>query len=705
MRAANPYSSPLELFADACELARTRLRLRIVRRRLEERTVLGEAGGGDLEGSLATLDREHTERQIAVQARRDATHPEVLGIASLARAFGLDAFECELVVLSVCAVLDPLIPQLLAKLHQDGSRDYLDPDGAIAFLTDSIEDQIDARRRFDDGAPLFAHRVLVLQDARYARKRMRFELRPSPGTLRALLREAAVENPLAGFCEIVEPSERLDRVVLPEPWKSEVVNLVTHHRTTDVAGSGLTLLFSGPPGTGKTLFARALAREVGRPLLLVNVGALLSDHTQVLGRIDAVFFEATLRGAIVFLDECEALFVREMAQFYESLHALEAFAGVIFLATNRPVELDPAIERRITYIARFTVPSAPLRERIWRLHLPEDVAIAPDVEPAELAERFDLAGGHIKNAVGLALNHARAEAVGGRPVVQRAHLLAGATRQVRGRDVELTGEPGARPALSLDDLVLPSETRESIVEILDACRNQDRLLRDWGFGARLVTGRGLVCLFDGEPGTGKTYCAEVIAAELGRPLHRVHIPGIVSKYVGDTEKNLSKVFEVARAQRAILLFDEADSLFASRVKVESSNDRFANMETNQLLQEIERFDGITILTTNLERNMDSAFARRIQFRVKFPFPGADERARIWRVLLPASAQVSRDVDFQALAASYDIQGGYIKNAVVRAAYLALAEGGPIRQDHLEKTARKECEAAGKLVRESSGRPR
>ncbi len=652
---------------------------------------------------MASLEREHTERQLAVQARRDATDPASMGLGSLSEVFGLDACEGELVVFAVCAVLDPMIGQLLARLHQDAGRDYLDPEGAIAFLTDSIEDQIDARRRFDDGAPLFSNRVLVLQDTRYARKRMRYELRPSPGTLRALLREAAVENPLAGFCEILNPTETLDQVVLPETWKSEVVRLVTHHRAGTGRGGGLTLLFSGPPGTGKTLFARALAHEVARPLLLVNVGALLSDQSQILGRVEAVFFEATLRGAIVFLDECEALFVRDMAQFYENLHALESFPGVILLATNRPVEVDPAIERRITYIARFTMPGPELRDRIWRLHMPKDMTVAQDVDAHELAERFDLAGGHIKNAVALALNQARAELGSRLPVLRREHLLAGAARQVRGRDVELADD--TRPAVCLDDLVLPPETRDAIAEILDACRNQDKLLRLWGFGTRLVTGRGLVCLFDGEPGTGKTYCAEVIASELGRPLHRVNMPAIVSKFVGDTEKNLSKVFEVARAQRAILLFDEADSLFASRVKVESSNDRFANMETNQLLQEIERFDGIVVLTTNLERNMDSAFARRVQFRVKFPFPGPDERARIWRTLIPPSAPVAADVDFRRLALSFDIPGGYIKNAVVRAGYLAMAEGVPIRQEHLETTARKECEAAGRLVREASGRAR
>ena len=182
---------------------------------------------------------------------------------------------------------------------------------------------------------------------------------------------------------------------------------------------------------------------------------------------------------------------------------------------------------------------------------------------------------------------------------------------------------------------------------------------------------------------------------------RINVGSLVSKYVGDTEKQISKVFEMARAQQAILLFDEADALFTKRTQVESSQDKFANMETNQLLQEIERHDGVTLLTTNLIANLDPAFARRIGFRVQFPYPTVEERGAIWERLIPAEVPLDGPLDFEDLAERFDVSGGYIKNAIVQACYAALAAGRGLTQEDLYATGRKACEAAGRLVREWS----
>ena len=246
--------------------------------------------------------------------------------------------------------------------------------------------------------------------------------------------------------------------------------------------------------------------------------------------------------------------------------------------------------------------------------------------------------------------------------------------------------------------------RQRLDEILSACRDKDVVQNRWGLGRRLVTGRGISVLFDGPPGTGKTLAAEIIAQTLDRPLYRVHIPNVVSKWVGETEKNIAEVFSRAASTLAVLLFDEADSLFSKRTTdVKSSNDRYANQEVNLLLQEIERYTGIVILTTNLFGGLDDALKRRIQYRISFPMPGPEERARIWERLVPGEAPISADVDFQALARTFEFAGGNIKNAIVRACYRAYGDGGRLTQGHLVAAGRVECESAGMVVREWSGR--
>ncbi len=458
------------------------------------------------------------------------------------------------------------------------------------------------------------------------------------------------------------------------------------------------LFFTGPPGTGKTLLAEALANDLGRALLRVRADRLSADPARAHTRLADLLLEARLHEAVVFFDECDALVQAGGGLRAEHLRELERFEGLIILAANQALAMDAALQRRIGWVAHFPIPDAEARAQIWRLHLDRlaTVCVDPGVSVETLAGRYALAGGYIRNAVNLALHHAVARAPED-PRVRAEDLHAGAMAQLRGDVGHFTRPASAR--LSLADLIVPDAVRAKVLELLAACRQRDRFLYELGMARRLPTSTGIVALFSGEPGTGKTLCAEILCAELGRPLHRVHIPSLVSKFVGDTEKNIARLFEMARGNEAVLLFDEADSLFAGRTKVESSTDRFANMEVNQLLQEIERHDGIVMLTTNLKTSLDSALARRILFRIDFPFPDLAERAEIWRHLLPAEALDPTDpVDPEELAQIFEIAGGNIRNAVVRGCYRALAQGMGLSQGMLIEVAQQECAALGKIVR-------
>ncbi len=249
---------------------------------------------------------------------------------------------------------------------------------------------------------------------------------------------------------------------------------------------------------------------------------------------------------------------------------------------------------------------------------------------------------------------------------------------------------------TFEDLVLPADTRETLLELANTVRLRDQVLEEWKFRP-LVRGRGVSALFYGDPGTGKTMAAGVIAASVGAPLYQIDTASLVSKWVGETEKNLAAVFRAAEARQAMLLFDEADAIFGKRTDVQTATDRYANMQTNFLLTQLELFNGISILTTNRESGMDAAFKRRMTFRVCFPPPEADEREVLWRQMLAGRAARCGKIDWPELAEVLPMSGGYIRNAVLRAGYLAAAGNVPITTGLLQRAAKLVLRDAGKVI--------
>jgi SpoVK/Ycf46/Vps4 family AAA+-type ATPase len=233
-------------------------------------------------------------------------------------------------------------------------------------------------------------------------------------------------------------------------------------------------------------------------------------------------------------------------------------------------------------------------------------------------------------------------------------------------------------------------------EFIARIRHRKTVYERWGFDSKMTTSRGLTALFYGPPGTGKSMVAGLIARELGLDLYRIDLARIVSKWIGETEKNLAEVFDAAEDGQVVILFDEADSLFAKRTEVKSSVDRYANLEVNYLLQRLDTFEGVAILTTNLEGSIDLAFKRRMSLRLHFPFPDEEMRVRLWAAHIPVETPVSGDFDFLDLARRFPLSGGYIRNSTLRAAFLAAQENRPLAQEHLFRAIALEYRELGKL---------
>jgi SpoVK/Ycf46/Vps4 family AAA+-type ATPase len=691
-----------EPFADEAEYLEAQLeRLHV----LVERAIVVAAGKADAASLLANRGDE-LRRRIAARVEASKT---AFGLETLRQRFQLDDEDVDILLHAAGTTLDTQLGKLHTKLSGVAHRPWLDVALAITVHHDSVSDRLRARARFQAGAPLLLHRLVTLDRGRPdARDNLlSCELKLPPRVARIVL-GTDPSGGASAFSRLVEPDVDLEQVVLADELRAELDQLVAAqpklaarlrewgYDALITTGRATTLLLCGPPGTGKTTLATAIAKKLGKRLLTVD-GARLSEAGRNLeSELEDLFLEAKLQDAVVLFDECEQIFARGAtgnARIGTLLRGIDRFDGLVVLATNSPERLDPALDRRVLLRQQLDVPPPPLREKIWRMLLPPTVPLAPDVDLPQLAKRYDVSGGYIKSAVLFAVGKAIAR--GGTPQLTMADLDASAQSQLRG-DLSNYAERPRPSTLTLDVLILPPDEKAQIEEIIAAGRNRSTVLFQWGFNEKLTSGKGLVVLLSGDPGTGKTLAAEIIGAELGMKLHRINPAKVVSKYVGETEKNLNEILSQAKSTHSILFFDEADALFSTRVsKVESANDRFVNMETNFLLQQLERYEGIVILATNLETTIDQAFKRRIAYHVVIPFPKPPDRERIWRTIMPANAPKVA-IDYARLGRTFELSGGHIKNAVLRAAYSAAQNKTPIDYAILAEAAEKECAAAGKL---------
>jgi len=447
-----------------------------------------------------------------------------------------------------------------------------------------------------------------------------------------------------------------------------------------VSNGKLRAAVVGPPGSGKLAVTIQLA-HVYAPEGGVYFIALSEDEHDDRTRVQQALLHAALTGSMIAVEvspDPKQQGSQAMGKVLE--HAPVSVVYLLGDATDRPKSVPPENVIRIGY------PSREQRLSEWKHHLGDR---ANDDLCSHLAGSFILSEGQIQRAV----KECFAQKTNGGTLDDALFSSARAQSE--------TGLGSlAQPELctiGLDSVILDVETRTLVEELLAYAKHRHELAHDWGFEAAMPYGLGLTALFTGPPGTGKTLAATAIAKELGHELYRVDLSQLVSKYIGETEKHLAALFDAASKGGIMLLFDEADSVFGKRTEVRNSVDRYANLEVNYLLQRIERFDGVVILTTNLDKGIDDAFARRIRFKIDFPLPNAEARRRLWRALIPQQVPLSKNVDMEALAQEYELSGGHIKEVVLRAASLALQNGGVVNQEILKRCSNAEYRKLGKLI--------
>jgi len=402
-----------------------------------------------------------------------------------------------------------------------------------------------------------------------------------------------------------------------------------------------------------------------------------------------------LQGAAIYWNGFDALLADDKRAFLDMLlRQLEGRKGLTFLAGDTTWEPMDALHELPFVRIEFFRPTYAQRMQLWGGSLDDNATLASDAKLKDVAGKFRFSGGQIRDAVATARNLACwRDPENGH--VTMTDLYSACRLQSNRKLVTLAQK--ITPHYKWDDIVLPSDRLEQLKEICNYVKYRSLVYDEWGFDSKLSMGKGLNALFAGPSGTGKTMAAEIMTGELGLDLYKIDLSSVVSKYIGETEKNLARIFAEAETSNSILFFDEADALFGRRSEVRDSHDRYANIEISYLLQKMEEYVGVVILATNFRRNMDDAFVRRMHFTIEFPFPNENDRRRIWKRIWPDDMPRSPELDLDFMAGRFEVAGGSIRNIALAAAFLAADDGRVVNISHLIRATQREYQKMGKVI--------
>jgi len=636
------------------------------------------------EDTQRTLSREPGSTVLAgAGVESPETMPPGSRFPWLAERFELTPFDVDVLLLALAPEVDLRYERVYAYLQDDVTRRRPTVDLALSLLCATRDARVQARARFTRESPLVRHELIhVAGEGGPVGSLLSHAIRPDETVIRFLLGGTELDARLAAF-------GNLD--AYPEAGSSEVPRaeeLIRAARAAREAKAKLHVYLEGAGKRQKRIAAETLAARLGQPLLTFSVSRALASP-DVDGALSLAFREAELFDAVLYLEEVDALRGDERRGALEALYLRLGGA-------NRLVVLEGlrAVPPRLDDVATVLFPEPDFAERrtAWAVGLEVSGVETDDAMLDELASRYRLGTDEIGRA---ARNATRSlGAVQRRPTlpdIMRAARLEGA-RDVGVLARKVTAKSG------WNDLVLPPDQLAQLREVCQQARYRHVVFGAWGFDDKLSLGKGLSALFSGPPGTGKTMAAEVIATDLGLELYKIDLSQVVSKYIGETEKNIDRLFGEARAANAILFFDECDALFGKRTQVQDAHDRYANIEISYLLQKMDEHDGLTILATNLRDNLDAAFIRRLTFIVEFPFPDESSRRRIWSGIWPKKVPRNGNLDLDFMASQFTLAGGAVKNIAVAASFLAAAEADrEVTTVHLLRATRRELEKVGRTV--------
>jgi len=588
----------------------------------------------------------------------------------LAQLFALAPFDVDVMLVGLAPEIDVRYERLYAFVQDDVAKKRPTLDLVLNLLCESIEDRLSRLRHFGAGAPLVRHGLVAIGGEGSEVPRLSRTVRVDESVLRFLLGHVELDARLAACCELLQPERSAGAPRSRRPSRSDARRLPFYVR-----------------GIDEGEIRDAVRSQFGdRTILAVDVERAPRSAIDWSALISLVLREGRMYGHVLSFERIDGLFEPDQAHRLRVLLTKVNESRVEVVLSGASVWRAPDSSRS-PIIPLELVPARPAERRAeWERLLADAGSAAAPAALEAVAQRFILGPSQVANAVTVAVHRSR---VRGAMRPERDDLFDGARAQTRAQLAGLAHLIESRSGWA--DLIVPASIEMQLREIQRRVAHQGRVLGDWGFDKKLSYGKGTGVLFAGPSGTGKTMAAGIIARDLGLDLYRIDLSCVVSKYIGETAKNLSQVFAV---KNGVLLLDEADALAGKRTEIHDAHDRYANQDIAYLLQRIEEFEGLVILTTNLPGSIDGAFRRRLAMTVYFPQPDEISRRRLWERTWPAAAPVGPDVDNSVLAAQFKVSGGVITNAALAAAYLAAEDGPPISMRHVLHALQRELSAVG-----------
>ncbi|NOU71178.1 AAA family ATPase [Paenibacillus sp. LMG 31458] len=653
---------------------------------------------------------QNSEAFIALRREESRKAGVFLPLSYVSSVFGLSLVEERFVMLGLAVELDRKYERIFGFLQDDLTSKTPNISLALQIACGSPENMRAARTTFMAPEGKLA-RYLLHREAQEisGQTLLSRPLLLDKRIISFMLDSGEMDPKLKPAVRMVYPDDELAPLLVHEDFQQRLQGFIQAAFQAPAAErKRLAFHLWGNAGAGKKLQVEHISSHFNKPLLLVDLADVLLHAASFEDQLSAIVREAILHQAVLSFTRLEVLYPEEpdlaaqrrLGWFHE---LLDGYGGMVFLLAGRFNRLTWKPKERLLLEHELQVPDEGGRERLWTAFACE-LGVSADVDWRVMSGKFRFTPGQIRRALTLARGYSawQREAAGegfgdvAAPYALRADALYKACYQQVQHKLERKATR-IEPRYGWGDVILPPEQKDQLHNACNQVKYRGVVYGDWGFEKKLAYGKGLSMLFAGPPGTGKTMSAQVVAGELQLELYKVDLSQVISKYIGETEKNLHEIFEEAQLSNAVLFFDETDALFGKRSEVKDSHDKYANIETAYLLQKMEEYQGITVLATNLLNNIDEAFLRRINYVIKFPFPDSEYREKIWHSMFPPAAPLSDDVDFKYLAQRYEIAGGNIKNVVLSSAFLAAEAGEPIRMQHIIKSIRHELQKSGKIL--------
>lgn len=606
--------------------------------------------------------------QIKIKLAASQKQGIFLKLEELSRIYNLSSLEVQILLLCLAPEFDNKYGTLFAYLQNDVTKKASGVEIILDLLCGTFRKKNWARRFFTAQSSLFVNNLIefIPTPAEPARPLIARQLKANDRIVNYLLDDDRVDDELFQMVNFHLEGPDLENLALPGDIVSRFRDFINYY---DHGGSrNFILALFGAYGTRKTDVAAAICREMGVPLLVADIQAIYQSDIYFERAIDLLLRESHIRSGALFLKNSEFLFQEDFSESHFRryfINQLDRRSLLSFISSRELLPLYGEFSHQEMIAIELPLPDYKARKELWLSHL-KPYNIHENVDVKEIAGKYSLSADQISDIVSTISVYSLWRSPDN-PIITKADIEEATHIHSAQRLGPLAQR--IRPKHRWNDIILKDEIKSRLHELVKMFRYKHIVYNEWEFDKKLSLGKGISALFFGEPGTGKTLAAEIIAAELGMDLYKIDISSIISKYIGETEKNLSCIFNEAENAHAILFFDEADAIFGKRTEVKDSHDRYSNIEVSYLLQRIGEYNGVVIMATNYLQNIDEAFERRLHFSINFPMPDEKSRLQIWQQIFPTAAPLA-GIDFPLLASKLEISGGHIKNIALQAAFYA-----------------------------------